>query len=282
MLPFCLGQILHPDTLPLLQRDLHHLFLDPTLGTIPAFPLLEPTHPELITLTTIPIDIHPQHQHHQTRRDADQIQTRQTLARGQTDDDNGNGQPEEQPWPFPQALPGYGFVDVSYGDETHADKRDAQASAVIPPQALLDRRQRLCGVQVSQSRRVCISTVVRQHQSRERRGREHIAHDERHMAEQPDHGTYVVASDRVHVQVVGVDLEVDPVEGEGLDEAEDGLAEEGVYAEGGFRLEDDREDGVAEDEGHEGIGAFGFVFDVDGGVEFEVSVSEGDLSALYH
>ena len=35
------------------------------------------------------------------------------------------------------------------------------------------------------------------------------------------------------MDLIAVDLEVDPVEGEGLDEAQDGLAEKSVDAEGG-------------------------------------------------
>lgn len=54
-----------------------------------------------------------------------------------------------------------------------------------------------------------------------------------------------------------------------MDEAEDAFAEEGVDAEGGVRLVEDGEDGVAEDEGDEGVVAFDAVFDVDGGEELE-------------
>lgn len=43
-------------------------------------------------------------------------------------------------------------------------------------------------------------------------------------------------ADSVYVEVEGVDLEVYPVEGEGLDEAEDCFTEEGVDAEGGVGL----------------------------------------------
>jgi hypothetical protein len=48
-----------------------------------------------------------------------------------------------------------------------------------------------------------------------------------------------------------------------LDQAEDGFAEEGVDAIGDALIEDG-DDGIAEDEGDEGVGALGAVFDVDG------------------
>ena len=73
-----------------------------------------------------------------------------------------------------------------------------------------------------------------------------------------------MAADRVREQVGGVDFKVHPVVDEALDEAEDCFAVEGVDAVAGGLVEEG-DDGVAEDEGDEGIGSFGAVFDVDGG-----------------
>ena len=79
-----------------------------------------------------------------------------------------------------------------------------------------------------------------------------------------------MATDGVRVQVEGVDFKVEPVEGKGLDEAQDGFAEKGVDAVVGAVLEKQGEDAVAEHEGGEGVGAFGFVLDVEGGPEVEM------------
>lgn len=54
--------------------------------------------------------------------------------------------------------------------------------------------------------------------------------------------------------VAVVDFKIYHVEGEGLDEAENGFAEEGVDAEGGLVLIEQRDDTVAEDDGDEGVG----------------------------
>ena len=77
---------------------------------------------------------------------------------------------------------------------------------------------------------------MREDQSGHGGGREHIAHYEGEMTRDPEEGGEEVPADSVHVEVEGVDLEVYPVEGEGLNEAEDRLAEEGVDAEGGVGL----------------------------------------------
>lgn len=88
-------------------------------------------------------------------------------------------------------------------------------------------------------------------------GGEDDGHDEGEVEPEPGHVGEVVAADGVGVDVAVVDFKVDHVEGEGLDEAEDGFAEEGVDAEGGAVLVEEGYDGVAEDDGDEGIGSFG-------------------------
>jgi hypothetical protein len=72
------------------------------------------------------------------------------------------------------------------------------------------------------------------------------------------------------MEVKAVDLEVKPVERKCLEEAEDGFAEEGVDAKGGVVFVEQGDDGVAEDEGDEGAGAFDLVLDVGAGEELEL------------
>lgn len=84
------------------------------------------------------------------------------------------------------------------------------------------------------------------------------------MDQRPRQGGELVAAYCVGEQVGGVYFEIHPVVDEALDEAEDGFAVEGVDAVAGGLVEEG-DDGVAEDEGDEGVGSFGAVFDVDGG-----------------
>ncbi len=58
-----------------------------------------------------------------------------------------------------------------------------------------------------------------------------------------------MSADGVDVDVGAVDVKVEPVEDEGLDEAQHGLAEEGVEADAAGVLVDDADDGVAQHEG---------------------------------
>lgn len=75
-------------------------------------------------------------------------------------------------------------------------------------------------------------------------------------------------------QARGVELEVQPVESEGLDEGEEGFGEEGRDGRSA-RLVQQGDDGVAEDEGDESVGALDAVLDVEGGVEVEEAGGDG-------
>ena len=86
----------------------------------------------------------------------------------------------------------------------------------------------------------------------------------------PREGGEDVSTDGVRVEVKGVDFKVEPVEGEGLDEAQDGFSKKGVDAVVGAVLEEQSEDTVAEDESGEGVGALSLVLDVEGGPEVKV------------
>lgn len=98
---------------------------------------------------------------------------------------------------------------------------------------------------------------MRDDQSRKRAGGKDDGHDEGEVQPEPGHVGEVVAADGMDRDIAVVDLKVDHVEGEGLDEAEDGFAEEGVDAEGGAVLVEEGDDAVAEDDGDEGVGALG-------------------------
>lgn len=81
-----------------------------------------------------------------------------------------------------------------------------------------------------------------------------------------------MTTDGVPLYVVGVDFKVECVKGKSLDEAEDGLAEEGVNTKGSAVLEQQRDDRVAEYEGDEGARSLDLVFDVCAGEEVEHAV----------
>ena len=74
----------------------------------------------------------------------------------------------------------------------------------------------------------------------------------------------------MHVYCIGIDLEVDPIEAEGLQETEHTLAEEGVDAHFCRGLVKNGQDAVAKDQGDEGVVALDAVFDVDSRGELEV------------
>ena len=100
------------------------------------------------------------------------------------------------------------------------------------------------------------------------------------MQGEPGERRDVVPADGVDMEVEGVDFEVEGVEGEGLHEAEDGFAEEGVQADVGGGLIQERDDRVAEDEGDERAGPIDAVFDVLGGEELEGFVPPGSAARV--
>ena len=72
------------------------------------------------------------------------------------------------------------------------------------------------------------------------------------------------------VQVPSIDLEIQPIEGKGLDQAQHCLAEEGVDAHGRRVLEQESDDGVAKDQRDKGVRPLGLVLDVCGRDEIEI------------
>ena len=107
---------------------------------------------------------------------------------------------------------------------------------------------------------VGICAVVGDDEFGERTGGKDNGHDEGKVEPEPGHVGDVVASDGMRVDVAVVDFKVDHVEGEGLDEAEDGFAEKRVDAEGGLALVEEGYNGVAEDDSDEGVGSLGWGF----------------------
>lgn len=114
------------------------------------------------------------------------------------------------------------------------------------------------GIRLTERLRIRIRAIMRDDQSRQGAGGEHDGHDEREVQPEPGHEGEVAAADGVDGDVAVVDFEVDHVEGEGLDEAEDGFAEEGVDAEGSAVLVEKGDDAVAQDDSDKGVGALGW------------------------
>lgn len=129
---------------------------------------------------------------------------------------------------------------------------------------------------------VGVPTVGRQDQARKGGAPEYIAHDEGQVSADPKEGGPPRSTDGMCVEVPSIDLEIQPVEGKGLDQAQDGLAEEGIDAHGRPVLEQERDDGVAKDQRDEGIRPFGLVLDVGGGDEIEIlGHARGDGALFY-
>lgn len=165
---------------------------------------------------------------------------------------------------------------------THAQQSDGQPSTIVPPQPAQDITITPRLIHVRQGVQTRVPTVVRRHELRQRRPGQREAHHEREVRREPDGGAPGVSADGVHVQVARVDVEVDPVEAEGLDQAQDGLPEEPGELELGWRrrveervifgsrvqpecglvLIQQGHDGVAVDERDEGSDALGLVLDV--------------------
>ena len=79
---------------------------------------------------------------------------------------------------------------------------------------------------------VGVLTVCCQDQTRKGGAPEYIAHDEWQMSAEPQEGGVPRSTDGMCVQVPSIDLEIQPIEGKGLDQAQGCLAEEGVDTHG--------------------------------------------------
>ncbi len=81
-----------------------------------------------------------------------------------------------------------------------------------------------------------------------------------------------MSSDRVSEQSGTIQLEIEPIETEGLGESQRRLAKEGIQPEGSRALIDDGHDRIAKDQGDKSVGPLGLVLDVYGWVEFKLPV----------
>ena len=117
---------------------------------------------------------------------------------------------------------------------------------------------------------VGVLTVGCQDQARKGGAPEYIAHDEGQVSAEPKEGGPPRSTDGMRVEVPSIDLEIQPIEGKGLGQAQDGLAEEGVDTHGRPVLEQERDDGVAKDQRDKGIRPLGLVLDVGGRDKVEI------------
>lgn len=80
------------------------------------------------------------------------------------------------------------------------------------------------------------------------------------------------------MNIPGVDFKVQPVEAKGLYQAEDSFSKKSVDPNGSIVLVEQGNNRIAENQGHEGISSFRFVFNVHGRKEVEevdVLLTEG-------
>ena len=111
---------------------------------------------------------------------------------------------------------------------THAGERNAEAGAVEPAETGVEGWERVdCGAG-GEGAGVGVEAVVGQDEFREGARGEDEGHDEGKVEPHPNDVRHIVATDGVGVDVVIVYLEIDHVEGKGLDEAKHGFAKEGV------------------------------------------------------
>ena len=77
-------------------------------------------------------------------------------------------------------------------------------------------------------------------------------------------------SNRMDMNAVVINFEVDPIETEGLQQAQHTLTKEGIDSHYCTRLEENRQDAIAKHERNEGVVAFNAVLDVDSRGELKV------------
>ena len=105
-------------------------------------------------------------------------------------------------------------MNVAEGYQSHRDQCDAQAAAVEPSQGFRNFGFAAGLIFFAEVVRVGIGGVVGEHELRECGSRQDVAHYEGEVRGDPYTGGYPVAPDRVDVDMVGVDFEVDPIYGQ--------------------------------------------------------------------
>ena len=114
-------------------------------------------------------------------------------------------------------------------DDSRADSSEAEARAVEPALAREDAEIGSGGVWFREGVDGTVVAVVCENETGDGCSRNDEGHHEGDVDDFPDEDEIpVVAADGVGVEVEGVDFEVEAVEGEGLQEAQDGFGEEVV------------------------------------------------------
>ena len=113
---------------------------------------------------------------------------------------------------------------------------------------------------------------MRKHQLTQRRRRKRITEHKWQVRGDPHDTSKPMSSNSMHVHAMVVDLKVQPLERERLHQAEDALAQERIQPDPRAGLEQDRQDAVPEHQRHERIRALRAVFNIDRGIEAQVSI----------